>query len=159
MNDYLALQAINVISDLLRHSLAENHPEPKIYNKLVELIDKFYTKKNWAIDYINFELLLLQELGYGLDLRNCAVTGETENLTHISPKTGRSVSEPVAQNYLDRLLALPKFLINPCFNYNTDDLIAGFKITSYFLEKKMLNLSKKLPLSRKIFIDKILNTN
>ena len=56
-----------------------------------------------------FELTLLEELGFGLDLMSCAVTGATRDLTHVSPKTGRAVSRSAAEPYLDRLLSCPAF--------------------------------------------------
>jgi DNA repair protein RecO (recombination protein O) len=81
-----------------------------------------------------FELTLLDELGFGLDLGACAVTGDTEDLTHVSPKSGRAVSRAAAEPYLDRLLELPAFFVDGG-DAGAADLRAGFCLTGYFLDR------------------------
>ncbi len=81
-----------------------------------------------------FELVLLDELGFGLDLSSCAATGATRELTHVSPKSGRAVSRDAAEPYVGRLLALPGFFImggTP----GPDDIASGFALTGHFLER------------------------
>jgi DNA repair protein RecO (recombination protein O) len=79
-----------------------------------------------------FELLILDELGFGLDLSACAVTGITTDLTHVSPKTGRAVSREPAKPYCDRLLRLPQFLISDA-EPTLPDLADAFRLTGHFL--------------------------
>src|SRR5690606_7587733 len=81
-----------------------------------------------------FELALLDELGFGLDLESCAATGATADLTHVSPRTGRAVSRAAAEPYKDRLLALPSFLAARG-NASPDDLRDAFRLTGHFLDR------------------------
>jgi DNA repair protein RecO (recombination protein O) len=86
---------------------------------------------------VRFELALLDDLGFGLDLAKCAATGRSDNLTHISPKTGRAVCREAAEPWLDRLLPLPVFLLP---TGNRDDvskasLASGFALSSHFLAR------------------------
>jgi DNA repair protein RecO (recombination protein O) len=80
-----------------------------------------------------FELTLLEELGFGLDLSTCAVTGATRDLTHVSPKSGRAVSRAAAEPYLPRLLVLPPFLGGEGGPPTPADLAAAFALTGHFL--------------------------
>lgn len=89
---------------------------------------------------VRFEAQVLHELGYGLDLTRCAVSGETDHLTHVSPRTGRAVGEAAALPYRDRLLELPEFLrpdrrSDSNRAGSTDDLKAGFALTGHFLDR------------------------
>ncbi len=79
-----------------------------------------------------FELAILDELGFGLDLTACAVTGATTDLTHVSPKSGRAVSRAAAEPYKDRLLPLPAFLAARG-NASPDELRDAFRLTAHFL--------------------------
>lgn len=81
-----------------------------------------------------FELALLEELGFGLDLSSCAATGTTRDLTHVSPKSGRAVSRSAAEPYLDRLLSLPAFLTTSA-TPSHDELRHAFRLTGFFLEE------------------------
>ena len=80
-----------------------------------------------------FELTLLDELGFGLDLETCAVTGTTEDLTHVSPKSGRAVSREAAEPYLPKLLPLPAFLVDGG-DATPTQLAAAFRLTGHFLD-------------------------
>jgi len=86
-------------------------------------------------DYVRFESLILAELGYGLDLAACAVTGVHEGLTHVSPRTGRAVSAGAAAPYLDKLLPLPAFLRDADSLGEPASWAAGLKLTGHFLER------------------------
>jgi DNA repair protein RecO (recombination protein O) len=81
-----------------------------------------------------FELVLLEELGFGLDLESCAATGATTDLTHVSPKSGRAVSRVAAEPYLDKLFVLPAFLRSR-EKPTTADLRAAFRLTGHFLDE------------------------
>jgi len=83
-----------------------------LYNELHVLTDCLLEHEAWPERYVRFELALLAELGFGLDLRACAVTGQTSDLAYVSPRSGRAVSRQGAGAYADRLLPLPGFLLS-----------------------------------------------
>ena len=87
-----------------------------------------------AAGLARFELTLLDELGFGLDLTSCAATGVTTDLTHVSPRSARAVSRDAAAPYLDRLLKLPAFFMDDQAAADAADMRAGFTLTGYFLD-------------------------
>ncbi len=87
----------------------------------------------WQAAYVRWELDLLAELGFGLDLRCCAVTGTTDDLRFVSPRTGRAVSAAAAAPWRTRLLGLPRFLVEPAAEPSPEDLCAGLALTGHFL--------------------------
>lgn len=140
------LNILTAVLSLLDHMLAERHPYPSIYHDLISLIEALEThqvdEKRSLILYCEFELRLLEQLGYGLDLSRCAVTGTTDDLTYVSPKTGRAVSQEAAQPYAPHLLRLPSFLRG--FGEKTSlnlesislsDVKNALYLTGYFLAK------------------------
>ena len=90
---------------------------------------------------IRFELAMLTELGFGLDLARCAVTGSPDDLSHVSPKSGKAVSRRAAQPYLDRLLKLPSFLVEGQGGRRPSpaDILSGFALTGFFLRRHILD--------------------
>jgi DNA repair protein RecO (recombination protein O) len=122
MADRTRLYLTQLVCDHLR-LLPERDPHDRLLGQALSLISN-------APD----ELALLDELGFGLDLFSCAVTGATTDLTHVSPKTGRAVSRAAAAPYLDRLLPLPSFL-HERGNASPDDIRDAFKLTGYFLDR------------------------
>ena len=110
------------------HLLPERDPHDRLLGMALELID--HDPDGAAL--ARFELTLLDELGFGLDLTNCAVTGVTDDLTHVSPKSGRAVSRSAAEPYKDRLLPLPSFLAARG-NASPDDIRKAFRLTGHFL--------------------------
>jgi DNA repair protein RecO (recombination protein O) len=157
MNDSLKLEALNSICSMLRIFLAERQVNAKLYIKTLEIIECLNNAgKIWLSKYIQWELLLLSELGYGLDLSRCAVTGDLDNLKYVSPKSGRAVSEEGAGKWADKLLIFPNFLQK--LNGNTidkDELDHGLKLTTYFLNRYVSSLGLKLPDSRDRFTNKL----
>ena len=111
------------------HLLPERDPHDRLLGMALDLLDRDPDGAALA----RFELALLDELGFGLDLESCAATGVTSDLTHVSPKSGRAVSRAAAQPYLDRLLPLPSFL-NARGNAGPDDLRSAFRLTGHFLD-------------------------
>ncbi|MDE3115843.1 MAG: DNA repair protein RecO C-terminal domain-containing protein, partial [Pseudomonadota bacterium] len=93
---------------------------------------------DWAPLYVRWEVGLLDELGFGLDLSQCAATGATDDLTHVSPRSGRAVSSAAAAPYRGRLLPLPQFLLGSQNAVTADDIAAGLKLTAYFLAERVL---------------------
>ena len=157
MNNSIALEALNCICSMLKMFLAERQVNTKLYIKTLEIIKHLNDMEEiWLSRYIQWELLLLSELGYGLDLSKCAVTGDLDNLKYVSPKSGRAVSEEGAGKWTNKLLILPNFLQK--VNANTidkDELNHGLKLTTFFLNKYVFSIGLKLPDSRDRFTNKL----
>ncbi len=129
MADRGRLYLTQLVCDHLR-LLPERDPHDRLLGQALTLIDNSPD----AAALARFELALLDELGFGLDLTSCAATGATKDLTHVSPKTGRAVSRVAAAPYLDRLLPLPSFL-NERGNASPDDIRNAFRLTGFFLDR------------------------
>ena len=129
MADRTRLYLAQLVCDHLR-LLPERDPNDRLLGQALSLIDS----PPDGIALARFELALLDELGFGLDLTSCGATGTTEDLTHVSPKTGRAVSRAAAAPYVDRLLPLPSFLAARG-NASPDDIRAAFRLTGHFLDR------------------------
>src|SRR5882672_2949722 len=90
--------------------LPERDPHEGIYDMLDRTLDDFDDAGDAAVHVVKFELAMLAELGFGLDLANCAATGETTDLIYVSPKSGGAVSRAAGEPWRDKLLRLPPFL-------------------------------------------------
>lgn len=131
--DRTRLYAAQLLCDHLR-LLPERDPQDRLLGRVVALLDRTGPAALGA-ELARFELLLLEELGFGLDLTSCAATGATTGLTHVSPKTGRAVSAEAAAPYADRLFRLPAFLIDDRAPAGPADLAASFALTGFFLDR------------------------
>ena len=117
--------------------LPEGHQYPRLYNglsALLEMISVSPSARWWAKAMVEYERLLLAELGFGLDLTRCAVTGGVDDLAFVSPKSGRAVSAGASGVYADRLLALPAFLIDDS-EPDWQQIMQGFMLTGHFVER------------------------
>ena len=110
MGDRTALAGLNALCGLLQFALAERDPHPDLYERTLLVFDLLGESEAWPLAYVQWELALLEELGFGLDLESCAVTGSMQELIYVSPRTGRAVSRQGAGEWADRLLALPACL-------------------------------------------------
>src|SRR6185295_11854949 len=90
---------------------------------------------DWPTQFVRWEARLLSALGFGLDLAQCAVTGATQGLAFVSPKTGRAVTAEAGKLHKDKLLPLPAFLTESQNQPGRDDLVAGLRLTGYFLDR------------------------
>ena len=136
MDEPLALALLSSACAIAADALPERESVPRAFAGLVSLIGHLAGGAEGVIaDYVRFEALILTELGYGLDLATCAVTGVQEGLTHVSPRTGRAVSAGAAAPYLDKLLPLPAFLRDAESLGEASSWVAGLKLTGYFLER------------------------
>jgi DNA repair protein RecO (recombination protein O) len=129
--DRIRLYACQLLCDHLR-LLPERDPHDRLLGLAVDVLDDGKSRHDLGVELARFELLLLDELGFGLDLGACAVTGQTTDLTHVSPKTGRAVSREPAKPYCDRLLRLPQFLIAGT-DAGPADIADAFRLTGHFL--------------------------
>lgn len=114
--------------------LAERDPHPRLYDALAVVADALVDPLLGGELLARFELLLLAELGFGLDLGVCAVTGSEDGLIYVSPKSGRAVSEGAGEAYRDRLLPLPAFLVGAS-RASPAQVDEGFRLTGYFLDR------------------------
>ena len=138
LEDPAALSAVSAITSILRASMNEGDATgSNLYEATVLLLDELEHPEIWPALYVRWELGLLSALGFGLDLEECAITGANDGLTHVSPKTGRAVRGSEAEQYVDRLLALPDFLMRPAAALQPGDIAAGLKLTGHFLENRL----------------------
>lgn len=148
MDDRLSLAGLNAICAVARDCLPEREPHLDVYQALKVLIDNLHEPNIWPALYIRWEAGLLTAMGYGLDLKSCAATGVNDNLTHVSPRSGRAVSASAAEPYKDKLLALPAFLYGLPYA-SPEDIANGFALTGYFLETRVQwGVNKTLPDAR-----------
>ena len=134
-NDVKALSALTTALELVRLLLPERHPYRDLYQKTYALLESLSMGKKWLHLYVLFELHLLQEVGFGLKLESCAVTGLSEDLTYVSPKTGRAVTEAVGRPHDEKLFKLPHFMLHKNVEESTEEIKKGLRITGFFLEK------------------------
>jgi DNA repair protein RecO (recombination protein O) len=138
LDDGLALAGIGTLTGLARF-LPERDPHAMLYDLAVLLLRHLGEPELWPQLLARWELQLLSELGFGLDLASCAATGATERLIYVSPKSGRAVSAEAGEPYKDRLLALPAFLRE---RTSTDagprDVANALRLTGHFLDLHVL---------------------
>ncbi|HEX7075044.1 MAG TPA: DNA repair protein RecO [Hyphomicrobiaceae bacterium] len=139
MEDALALAGLSSLCALAR-LLPERDPHPDLYEITLFVLGYLDDNGVWPALYVRWELNLLAELGFGLDLSSCAATGSTENLVWVSPKSGRAVSSAAGEPYRHRLLPLPPFLTGDHRGPVTPrDVLDGLKLTGSFLEARVLS--------------------
>src|SRR5471030_2054518 len=125
----------------LARLLPERDPHQDIYDMLDRTLNDFDDAVGAAVHVVRFELAMLAELGFGLDLDNCAATGETTDLIYVSPKSGGAVSRVAGEPWRDRLLRLPPFLRDgerDSNSWSDQDLSDGFVLTGLFLLRHVL---------------------
>jgi len=155
MNDRAALAGLNAMTALLAFALPEREPHPRLYARSIAMFDLLGQTEAWPVAYLQWELALLEELGFGLDLGRCAVTGSAEDLAYVSPKTGRAVSAEGAGDWADRLLPLPPELLGVI----TEDLAGiadGLATTGHFLTHGLAHSlgDRPLPEARARLVDR-----
>lgn len=136
----LAAAAIEWVTALTAVALPEAQPYPRLYQALDGLlaaIEAAPAASGWGAALVRYELLLLAELGFGLDLDRCAVTGTTNDLVAVSPKTGKAVSAAEAEPFAGKLLALPAFLLQSGIS-SWSEIIDGLRLTGHFLTRDVL---------------------
>lgn len=138
LNDALKLSALQSACSLCDSALPEREGHAGLYygfETLISMMDQDF----WGAAYIYWEIALLKELGFGLDMSKCAGGGSAQSLAYISPKSGRAVSYEAAGIYKDRLLELPSFLKPNGGPLDDEEIVKGLKMTGYFLEHWVFN--------------------
>lgn len=151
------LLGFNSIVSMLLLAIPEREPCERIYKATINLVELIESDTNWFASYVRWELLLLSDLGFGLDFSVCAVTGDSRDLIYISPKTGRAVSRKAGEKWQKKLISLPSFLTSSSEKNETDliTLQLGMSLTGYFLQKWLLPSIEKrfLPEARTRFFN------
>jgi DNA repair protein RecO (recombination protein O) len=137
LDDASALAAIGTLAGLVK-LLPERDPHSELYATTLHLLRSFGEPDIWPALLVHWEFQLLAELGFGLDLSECAATGTFEELIYVSPRSGRAVSREAGAPYGDKLLVLPAFLLDAAAPLDPADIAAGFALTGFFLERDVL---------------------
>lgn len=141
LSEPLPVAAIEWTTALTASCLPEAQPYPRLYAALDGMLAAVVaapSARGWAAALVRYELLLLSELGFGLDLSACVATGSPDNLGYVSPKSGGAVSRDAGATYRDRLLPLPLFLIEGGSG-SWSDILDGLRLTGHFLERDLLH--------------------
>ena len=133
MGDRRALAAMNAVAALALAFLPERMPAPALYARTVALADALGTDPDWPALYALWELELLRELGFALDLSRCAATGTTEDLAYVSPKSGRAVSREAGAPWAAKLLPLPALFLGRR-SADAGSVADALRLTGHFLE-------------------------
>ena len=152
------LAGLSAACALLALTLPERDPHPRLFDALGAWLEQLAGDRQWLEGYVRFELGLLGELGFGLDLSRCAVTGAGEDLIYVSPASGRAVSRAGAGAYADRLLPLPPFLLgrSPA---DPAQLAAGLRLTGTFLRRHLFDASdRSLPEARDRLLARLIHS-
>lgn len=150
----LALAGLNAVTALLGFCLAEREPHPDLYLKTEQLLDLLEEEEVWPLAYLRWEMTLLQELGFGLDLSACAVTGRNEELAFVSPRTGRAVSRQEAGPWVARLLPLPPVMLGQGMAPD-HEVAEALRTTGFFLGERLAPSlgNRPLPEARNRFVE------
>jgi len=143
--DRLGLAGLNSICALLLVALPERVAHPMLWHATMAVLAALETDPDWPALYLRWEMLLLEELGFGLDLTRCAVTGTREDLAYVSPRTGRAVSRAGAGDWAGRLFPLPLCLLGqgPATRAEVGQSLV---ITGHFLDRELSTLRQGRPL-------------
>jgi DNA repair protein RecO (recombination protein O) len=155
-----AVYALTHLAALTRF-LPERDPHEAVFETLDYILDHLDAPLETAASIVRFELAMLSELGFGLDLEACAATGTEEDLAYVSPKSGRAVSRVAGAPWQDRLLQFPAFLVAPDPTApSATELKEAFVLTGFFLERRVTEpRGQTLPDARAHFIAAVLRTS
>ena len=155
-DDPLALAGLSAAAAIAAGALPEREPHPGAFAAFDALVGAFSAPDVWPAVFVRFEAGLLEELGFGLDLSRCAVTGSLDDLVYVSPRTGRAVSRGAGEPYKDRLLPLPRFLLSSQGGLSEGDVAAGLALTAHFLEQFVFApLNRPLPPARVWLVERL----
>lgn len=156
LDDPIALSGLSSAVTLIRGATPERQAYPQLYDALIVLIEAMPHTDIWPALYTRYELGLLAAMGYGLDLSRCAVTGETENLAWVSPRTGRAATYDAGLPHADVLLRLPPFLMNSDSELKSGDVADAFALSGYFLERRVFDQKGEgMPDARRRLIERL----
>ena len=158
LSEPLPAAAIEWSTVLTATALPEGQPYPPLYQALEGLLDAIEAAPSavgWGAALVRYELLLLSELGFGLDLDRCAVTGTNDDLVAVSPKSGRAVSAAEAEPYAGKLLPLPRF-VRQGGRASWPEIAEGLELTGHFLLRDVLtDRSRPVAEARQRLVDRL----
>jgi len=158
LSEPLPAAAIDWATVLTATVLPEGQPYPRLYQTLEALLDAIEaapSASGWGTAMVRYELLLLAELGFGLDLERCAVSGSNDGLVAVSPKSGRAVSAAEAEPYSGKLLPLPSF-VREGGQATLEDIEDGLALTGHFLLRDLITeRSRPVVSARSRLVDKL----
>jgi DNA repair protein RecO (recombination protein O) len=155
-DDPAALAGLSAAASVAAGALPEREPHPGAFLAFEALSEALLHVDIWPAVFVRFEMGLLEELGFGLDLSRCAATGAVDDLIYVSPKSGKAVSRAAGEPYKDRLLPLPPFLLSAQGGLGEGDVGAGLDITGHFLEQFVFApLNRPLPPARVWLMDRL----
>lgn len=155
LDDALGLAMLSAACAVAEGALPEREAHPRVFDGLLHLLARLPVGADMLSDLVRWEAVLLADLGYGIDITACALTGATEGLAFVSPRTGRAVAAEAAGVWKERLLPLPAFLLG-----RADAGFAGWRdglrLTGHFLARDAFGLQHRaLPQSRVALYDRV----
>ena len=158
ISEPLPAAAIEWATVLTATALPEGQPYPRLYQALGGLLDAIEaapSANGWGVALVRYELLLLAELGFGLDLDHCAVTGGDDDLVAVSPKSGRAVSAAEAEPFSGKLLALPPF-VREGGPADWKEIVQGLDLTGHFLVRDVIaDRSRPIGAARERLVERL----
>ena len=153
MGDRVALAGLNAVTALLMSTLAERDPHPELYARTITLLDLLIHPEVWPLGYLRWEMFLLEDLGFALNLDSCAVTGSQQGLAYVSPRSGRAVSAEGAGEWASKLLPLPP-VMRGVGDYAPAEIIEALGTTGHFVEHHLIRSigGKPVPTARAAFV-------
>lgn len=156
MSDARSLAGLSALCSLMQIT-PERQAYPRLYDTMMLVLAAFSdtdADAAWPALMARFEMALLEEVGFGLDLSSCAATGAVDELEYVSPRSGRAVSRAAAQPYVDKMFVLPQFLLDPSANASVADVRLALELTGHFLERRVyLPNGLKMPPARRRLVD------
>jgi DNA repair protein RecO (recombination protein O) len=154
IEDAARLACLSSAAAVAEMALTEREAMPRAYEGFAGLVAALRDDRGWAETYVRWELDLLAELGFGLDLSACAATGATDGLAYVSPKSGRAVSAAAGAAWKEKLLPLPAFLLGG--QAGPPAIADGAHLTGYFLARHVYEpQGRHLPPAREIWVERL----
>jgi DNA repair protein RecO (recombination protein O) len=145
------LAGLSALCAMAEATLPERQPHAAVYRHTLHLLEHLNVP-GWEAHYVLWELALLRDMGYGLDLSACAATGVADDLGYVSPRSGRAVSRAAAEPYISRLLPLPDFLLHAAAEAKGTEIAQGLALTEHFFEAHVFRPNRQqIPASRQRF--------
>jgi DNA repair protein RecO (recombination protein O) len=155
IDDALSLAMLSAVCAQSEDALPEREPHEAVFSGLIALLPRLALGQAVLPELILWETVLLADLGFGLDLSICAVTGATEGLAYVSPKTGRAVTAEGAGIWSDRLLRLPPFMTGGS-DSSPEDWRDALRLTGHFLARDLFGgRHRPLPMARQMLYDRV----
>lgn len=154
MEEPLKLSGITAVCSLVDFLLAERDPCQGLFDETIAFFDSVLMDEDYLMRYVFWELSFLSEIGFGLNLDSCVVSGEKVDLKWVSPKSGSAVSQSAGRPYADRLLPLPSFIIHGG-KASKAQILEGLALTGYFLDRAAASHGSKLVCARSRFLEQV----